>query len=235
MMPPDHPLAGRPRVRPKDLALEPFVLFEPQSNTRRAADRLFTEFGIAPRVVLETENVEILKALVSIGMGLTIIPYQAVAHEVRERHAGVRTDHRRRVDARDRLGLPANDADVASRPGTDAALRRRPPDAASRCRTARPNRRRRSSCGRRPTLRADAVVAVLLGAIERGVCRRRAAPSGRRASRPSRRRSETDVAGRFSSSGSVGPDRTARRSRSAIASACAESAPGSRTANSSPP
>jgi DNA-binding transcriptional LysR family regulator len=85
VMPPDHPLAGRPRVRPKDLALEPFVLFEPQSNTRRAADRLFTEFGIAPRVVLETENVEILKALVSIGMGLTIIPYQAVAHEVHER------------------------------------------------------------------------------------------------------------------------------------------------------
>jgi DNA-binding transcriptional LysR family regulator len=83
VMPPDHPLAGRPKVRPKDLALEPFVLFEPQSNTRRAADRLFTEFGITPRVVLETENVEILKALVGIGMGLTIIPYQAVAQEVR--------------------------------------------------------------------------------------------------------------------------------------------------------
>ena len=145
VMPPDHPLAGRPRVRPKDLALEPFVLFEPQSNTRRAADRLFTEFGIAPRVVLETENVEILKALVSIGMGLTIIPYQAVAHEVRRAHAGVRADHRRRVDARDRLGLPANDADVARRPGTDAALRR---PSARRCisrRTARRNRRRRSS------------------------------------------------------------------------------------------
>jgi DNA-binding transcriptional LysR family regulator len=83
VMPSDHPLAGRPKVRPKDLALEPFVLFEPQSNTRRAADRLFTEFGITPRVVLETENVEILKALVGIGMGLTIIPYQAVAQEVR--------------------------------------------------------------------------------------------------------------------------------------------------------
>lgn len=83
VMPPDHALAGRPKVRPTDLALEPFVLFEPQSNTRRAADRLFTEFGIAPRVVLETENVEILKALVSIGMGLTIIPYQAIAQEVR--------------------------------------------------------------------------------------------------------------------------------------------------------
>jgi DNA-binding transcriptional LysR family regulator len=83
VMPPDHPLAGKTRVRPKDLALEPFVLFEPQSNTRRTADRLFARFGIQPRVVLETENVEILKSLVEIGMGLTIIPFQSVAEEVR--------------------------------------------------------------------------------------------------------------------------------------------------------
>jgi DNA-binding transcriptional LysR family regulator len=69
-------------VTPKDLALEPFVLFEPLSNTRRTADRFFTRVGIEPRVVLETENVEILKALVASGMGLTIIPYQSVAAEV---------------------------------------------------------------------------------------------------------------------------------------------------------
>ena len=34
---------------------------------------------------METENVEILKALVAIGMGIAIIPYQAVAREVRAR------------------------------------------------------------------------------------------------------------------------------------------------------
>jgi LysR family hydrogen peroxide-inducible transcriptional activator len=83
VMPPDHPLSRKRRVLPKDLALEPFVLFEPQSNTRRTADRLFTRVGIEPRVVLETENVEILKALVASGMGLTIIPYQSIAAELR--------------------------------------------------------------------------------------------------------------------------------------------------------
>jgi len=82
VMPPDHPLAGKRRVHPKDFVLEPFVLFEPNSNTRRTADRFFTRAGIEPRVVLETENVEILKALVASGMGLTIIPYQSVADEV---------------------------------------------------------------------------------------------------------------------------------------------------------
>ena len=34
---------------------------------------------------METENVEILKALVRLEMGITIIPYQAVAREVRSR------------------------------------------------------------------------------------------------------------------------------------------------------
>ncbi len=83
VLPPKHPLAGKRRVQPKDLAMEPFVLFEPNSNTRRTIDRLFIRVGIEPRVALETENVEILKALVASGMGLTIIPYQSVAAEVR--------------------------------------------------------------------------------------------------------------------------------------------------------
>jgi DNA-binding transcriptional LysR family regulator len=83
VIPPDHPLAGGRRVSPKDLAMEPFVLFEPNSNTRRTVDRFFTRVGIEPRVVLETENVEILKALVASGMGLSIIPYQSVVGEVR--------------------------------------------------------------------------------------------------------------------------------------------------------
>jgi DNA-binding transcriptional LysR family regulator len=34
---------------------------------------------------METENVEILKALVRSEMGITIIPYQAVAREVRSK------------------------------------------------------------------------------------------------------------------------------------------------------
>jgi DNA-binding transcriptional LysR family regulator len=83
VMPSDHPLADRRRVPPKDLTLEPFVLFEPHSNTRRTIDRFFTQAGIEPRVVLETENVEILKALVASGMGLSIIPYQSVEEDVR--------------------------------------------------------------------------------------------------------------------------------------------------------
>lgn len=83
VMRPDHPLAAKKRVVPSDVVRQPFVLFEPGSNSRRMIDAFFTTAQIEPRIVLETENVEILKALVRTGMGLTIIPFQAVAREVR--------------------------------------------------------------------------------------------------------------------------------------------------------
>jgi DNA-binding transcriptional LysR family regulator len=84
VLPPDHRLAGKPRVTSRDLVRQPFVLFEAGSNTRRAIDRYFADAKINPQIVLETENVEIIKALVGIGMGLTVIPFQSVEREVRE-------------------------------------------------------------------------------------------------------------------------------------------------------
>lgn len=82
---PAHPLAKKKRIQPQDLAQQPFVLFEAASNSRRVVDTFFIKERIEPRIVMETENVEILKALVRSEMGVTIIPYQAVAREVRMR------------------------------------------------------------------------------------------------------------------------------------------------------
>jgi DNA-binding transcriptional LysR family regulator len=84
--PPSHPLARKKRIVSQDLARQPFVLFEAASNTRRLIDQFIAAEGIQPRIVMETENVEILKALVRTGMGVTIIPYQAVARELRSGH-----------------------------------------------------------------------------------------------------------------------------------------------------
>lgn len=80
---PQHPLARKKVVTPKDLARQQFVLFEAGSGTRRAIETFFASQHISPTVVTETENVEIIKSLVRINMGITIIPYQAVAREVR--------------------------------------------------------------------------------------------------------------------------------------------------------
>lgn len=79
---PQHPLARKKSIVPQDLASQPFVLFEAGSNSRRTIEEFFSREQIAPKVVTETENVEIIKALVRIRMGISIVPYQAVAREV---------------------------------------------------------------------------------------------------------------------------------------------------------
>jgi len=79
---PQHPLARKKVVTPQDLVRQPFVLFEAGSSSRRTIEDFFVREQIAPKVVTETENVEIIKALVRIRMGVSIVPYQAVAREV---------------------------------------------------------------------------------------------------------------------------------------------------------
>ncbi len=80
---PTHPLAKKRRLVPGDLASEPFVLFEAGSATRKVIDSFFFTEKIEPTIVMDTENVEIIKAMVKTGLGISIVPYQAIAREVR--------------------------------------------------------------------------------------------------------------------------------------------------------
>ena len=80
---PTHPLAKRRKVQARDLAGLPFILFEAGSATRRVIDNFFASQSIEPTVVMDTENVEIIKAMVKTGLGVGIVPYQAVAREVK--------------------------------------------------------------------------------------------------------------------------------------------------------
>jgi len=78
-----HQLAKRRKVQARDLAGLPFVLFEVGSATRRVIDHFFASQNIEPTIVMDTENVEIIKAMVKTGLGVGIVPYQAVAREVK--------------------------------------------------------------------------------------------------------------------------------------------------------
>ena len=80
---PTHPLAKRRKVEARDLAGLPFVLFEVGSATRKVIDNFFAAQQIEPTIVMDTENVEIIKAMVKTGLGVGIVPYQAVAREVK--------------------------------------------------------------------------------------------------------------------------------------------------------
>jgi DNA-binding transcriptional LysR family regulator len=83
VMPPGHALAKRRKVAARDLANQPFVLFEVGSATRRVIDHFFASEKIEPTIVMDTENVEIIKAMVKTGLGIGIVPYQSIAREVR--------------------------------------------------------------------------------------------------------------------------------------------------------
>jgi DNA-binding transcriptional LysR family regulator len=78
-----HPLTRRGTVEPAELGDHPMILYEAGSNTRKVVDGFFVQEGVAVDVAMETENVEIIKAMVSSGIGVTVIPYSAVAREVR--------------------------------------------------------------------------------------------------------------------------------------------------------
>ena len=80
---PAHPLAQRKKIQPSDLNQQPFILFETGSITRRLVEEFFTREHIHPQIVMETENVEIIKAMVRNGLGISIIPWQAAAADVR--------------------------------------------------------------------------------------------------------------------------------------------------------
>jgi len=80
---PMHAFAQRRTIEPADLKGQPLVLFEPGGSTRNTIEAFFKRESLAPKVVSETENVEVIKALVRAGVGMTIVPYQAVAKEVR--------------------------------------------------------------------------------------------------------------------------------------------------------
>ena len=83
---PAHPLAQRKKIVPADLDKQPFVLFETGSITRRLVEEFFTREHINAQIVMETENVEIIKAMVRNGLGISIIPWQAAAADVRNKH-----------------------------------------------------------------------------------------------------------------------------------------------------
>jgi DNA-binding transcriptional LysR family regulator len=82
---PSHPLAKKKQILPADLNRQPFVLFETGSITRRLVEEFFTRERIETDTVMETENVEIIKAMVRHGLGISIIPWQAAAADVRSK------------------------------------------------------------------------------------------------------------------------------------------------------
>ncbi|MGW7054127.1 LysR family transcriptional regulator [Streptomyces sp. NPDC054887] len=79
VVPDDHRLATRKRVRLAEAADEAFVTLEPGYGLRRITDDLCAEAGFKPRVAFEGEEAETLRGLVAAGLGVALLPPPAVA------------------------------------------------------------------------------------------------------------------------------------------------------------
>jgi DNA-binding transcriptional LysR family regulator len=74
VVPGDHRLAGRRRVRLAEAADEPFVTLEPGYGLRRLTEVLCEQAGFRPRVAFEGEEPETLRGLVAAGLGVALLP-----------------------------------------------------------------------------------------------------------------------------------------------------------------
>jgi DNA-binding transcriptional LysR family regulator len=81
--PPDHPLAGRTGVSPRDLESYPFVGYEEGMQTRSMIDALFKRMSISVEYSIESANTATIKHMVMAGMGLGFLPDIAVSTEIR--------------------------------------------------------------------------------------------------------------------------------------------------------
>ncbi|MFR9796288.1 LysR family transcriptional regulator [Streptomyces sp. MS06] len=78
VVPADHRLAGRRRIRLAEAADDTFVTLEPGYGLRRITDDLCREAGFSPRVAFEGEEAETLRGLVAAGLGVALLPPPAV-------------------------------------------------------------------------------------------------------------------------------------------------------------
>ena len=78
---PRHPLSGRKRVRIEELAGHPLLLLDKGSSTRSFIDERLSRAGVVPHVAMELASIEVIKKLVQLDFGISIVPRVAVGLE----------------------------------------------------------------------------------------------------------------------------------------------------------
>ncbi len=83
LAPAGHPLCGIERIRPELLAREPFLMREPGSGTRAAAERFFSAHGLRPPTRMTLGSDETIKQAVAAGLGLAVLSRHVLALDSR--------------------------------------------------------------------------------------------------------------------------------------------------------
>jgi DNA-binding transcriptional LysR family regulator len=79
---PLHNLAKRKKIGFADLESYPLLLLDRGSNTRTYIDQAFAEAGIKPKITMELGSIEVIKRLVQLNFGISIVPLISVQREI---------------------------------------------------------------------------------------------------------------------------------------------------------
>lgn len=79
---PDHPLANKRHINPRQLAAETLLIREPGSGTRSALERYLEEHQITPDTLMELGSNETIKQAVMAGLGLALISEHTIGLEL---------------------------------------------------------------------------------------------------------------------------------------------------------
>lgn len=80
--PPTHPLASRRKLDLAAFAAHPLVLLDRSTSARASLDALLAARGLTAHVAMEMNSVEVIKRLVALGFGLSVVPELAVRAEL---------------------------------------------------------------------------------------------------------------------------------------------------------
>lgn len=82
IVPPDHPLAQKDILKPKDLEGQNFIMHESESAPRRATDQLIRKNSISIKIPLELSSNRAIKRAVEEGIGIALISRKVVSEEI---------------------------------------------------------------------------------------------------------------------------------------------------------
>ena len=85
---PRHPLAQTSTncsIMPAQIAGLPFIAFDPDIPTRRLIDEFLAAHNVSVSVVQAFDNIETIKRMVEVGLGVAIVPEPTVVREVRDK------------------------------------------------------------------------------------------------------------------------------------------------------
>jgi DNA-binding transcriptional LysR family regulator len=80
---PDHPLAEAHGVTLEMLAAYPLLLLERSSHSRLLLEQMLAKAGLMPDRLMELGSLEVIKRLVSLNLGVSILPGYAIAPEIK--------------------------------------------------------------------------------------------------------------------------------------------------------